>query len=97
MHTCTLSPVWPISRNVLLQLLLPLVAVRKQLLLVVKELLVCLRRVLVVWALDDGVNWASLLAHAAVDALGHVLCEDEANGLGRKFEYLCKSAVAQDR
>jgi hypothetical protein len=41
---------------------------------------VCLRRVLVVWALDDGVNRACLLAHAAVDALGQVLCEDEANG-----------------
>mmetsp|Transcript_39253 Transcript_39253/g.93942 ORF Transcript_39253/g.93942 Transcript_39253/m.93942 type:complete len:241 (+) Transcript_39253:181-903(+) len=51
---------------------LPLVAVLEQLLLVVEQLLVRLRRVLEVGPLDDGVHRAGLLAEAAVDALGHV-------------------------
>jgi hypothetical protein len=54
------------------QLRLPLIAVRKQLLLVVEKLLPCLHGVLGVGALHDGVHGARLLAEAAVDALGHV-------------------------
>lgn len=51
---------------------LPLVAVGKELLLVVQQLLAGLGGVLGVGALDDGVDGARLLAVAAVDALGHV-------------------------
>ena len=47
---------------------LPLVAVVQQLLLVVEQLLVSLRRKLEVGAFDDGVHGTSLLAEAAVDA-----------------------------
>lgn len=54
------------------QLRLPLVTVREQLLLVVKQLFPCLGGVLGVGALDNGVHGARLLAEAAVDALGHV-------------------------
>mmetsp|Transcript_13687 Transcript_13687/g.41384 ORF Transcript_13687/g.41384 Transcript_13687/m.41384 type:complete len:254 (+) Transcript_13687:800-1561(+) len=50
----------------------PLVAVGQQLFLVVEQLLVGLRRVLVVRALHDRVHRTRLLAEAAEDALGHV-------------------------
>ena len=52
--------------------LLPAVAVREQLLLVVEQLLARLGGELVVRAHDDGVDRAGLLAEAAIDALGHV-------------------------
>lgn len=51
---------------------LPLVTVRQQLLLVVQQLLVSLRRELKVWTHDDRIHGACLLAETAVDALGHV-------------------------
>jgi hypothetical protein len=54
------------------QLRLPLIAIRKQLLFVVEQFLSRFRRVLGVGRLDDCVDRARLLAHAAVDALGHV-------------------------
>src|SRR5918996_1499365 len=53
-------------------LALPPVAVREQALLVVKQLGARLGRKLEVRALDDRVDRAGLLAHAAVDALDHV-------------------------
>jgi hypothetical protein len=58
--------------NVLRQFYLPLVTVVQQLLLVVQQLLVGLGRVLVVWTLNDSIDWARLLAEPAVDALCHV-------------------------
>ena len=51
---------------------LPFVTVFDQLLLIVEQLFVEERRVLVVGALDDGINRAGLLAETAEDALGHV-------------------------
>src|SRR5262245_29004824 len=66
------SPVGCVERDVLGNLALPAVAVRKQALLVVVELLAGLGRELEVWPFDDGVNRAGLLAEAAVDALHHV-------------------------
>lgn len=54
------------------ELRLPAVTVGQQLGLVVEQLLVRLHGELEVRSLDDGVNGASLLAEATVDALGHV-------------------------
>lgn len=54
------------------QLRLPSVSVGQQLLLAVEELLVVDGRVLVVRALNDGIDWACVLAVPAVDALGHI-------------------------
>ena len=54
------------------ELRLPLVTVFDELLFVVKELLMQECRVLEVRAFDNGINWASFLAEAAEDALGHV-------------------------
>ena len=51
---------------------LPLVTVLNQLLLVVKQLLVQECCVLIVGALNDSIDRASLLAEATEDALGHV-------------------------
>ena len=51
---------------------LPPVSVREQLLLVIEQLLVRLRRELEVRALNDGIHGTSLLAEAAVNAFGHV-------------------------
>src|SRR5581483_3146027 len=51
---------------------LPAIAVRQQALLVVIELLAGLGGELEIGALDDGVDRAGLLAHAAIDALDHV-------------------------
>src|SRR5687768_14350113 len=53
-------------------LALPPIAVREQFLLVVVQLGARLRRELEIGALDDGIDRAGLLAHAAVDALDHV-------------------------
>ena len=61
-----------ISFNVGCDLSLPLIAIVQQLLLVVEQLLVGLGGELKVGPLHDGVDGASLLAEAAVDALGHV-------------------------
>jgi len=61
-----------IRLNVSRNLRLPLVAVVKQLLLVVQQLLVRLGGELKVGPLDDGVHRARLLTEAAIDALGHV-------------------------
>src|SRR5262249_34828424 len=66
------SPVGGVEREVLGDRALPAVAVGEQALLVVVELLARLGRELEVRALDDGVDRAGLLAHAAVDALHHV-------------------------
>src|SRR5207244_3072559 len=57
---------------VLGDLALPAVAVRQELFLVVVQLLAGLRGELEVRPLDNGVDRASLLAEAAVDALHHV-------------------------
>ena len=54
------------------QLRLPFVTVLNQLFLVVEELLVKEGGVLVVGALNDGINRAGLLAETAEDALGHI-------------------------
>lgn len=51
---------------------LPLVPVVQQLLLVVQQLLVRLRRELEIGALDDRVDGTRLLAESAIDALRHV-------------------------
>lgn len=40
--------------------------------LIVQQLLASLSSVFSVWALNDGVNGARLLAESAVDALGHI-------------------------
>ena len=61
-----------IGLDVGLDLNLPLVPVLQQLLLVVQQLLVGLGGVLEVGPFHDGVHRASLLAEAAVNALGHV-------------------------
>eukprot|EP00307_Rebecca_sp_RCC1486_P010414 CAMPEP_0119413136 /NCGR_PEP_ID=MMETSP1335-20130426/5323_1 /TAXON_ID=259385 /ORGANISM="Chrysoculter rhomboideus, Strain RCC1486" /LENGTH=193 /DNA_ID=CAMNT_0007437915 /DNA_START=272 /DNA_END=854 /DNA_ORIENTATION=- len=53
-------------------LCLPPVTVVQELVLVVEQLLVCLRRILVIRALNDRVDWTGLLAEAAEDAFGHV-------------------------
>jgi hypothetical protein len=66
------SSVGRVERDVLRDLLLPAVAVREQAFLVVVELLGCLGRELEVRSQDDGVDWAGLLAEAAVDAFHHV-------------------------
>merc|ERR1739841_455684 len=66
------SLVQPPRLHALRQLDLPLVAVRQQLLLVVEQLLMRLRRELHVRAHDNGVHRASLFAVPAVDALGHI-------------------------
>src|SRR6202012_1347058 len=50
----------------------PAVAVGEQALLVVVELLAALGGELEVRALDDGIDRAGLLAHAAIDAFDHV-------------------------
>lgn len=64
--------VWRICSDHSSQLWLPLITIRQQLLLVVQQLLSRLSRVLGVWRLDNGIDWAGLLAETAVDALGHV-------------------------
>src|ERR1041385_9497184 len=66
------SPVGRVEGAVLGDRALPAVAVREQALLVVVELLARLGGELEVRPLDDGVDRAGLLAHAAVDALHHV-------------------------
>lgn len=66
------SPVEALGLEVTLYLSLPAVAIGKELFLVVEELLVRLSSILEIGALDDGVHGARLLAHTAVDALGHV-------------------------
>src|SRR5579862_23093 len=67
-----LSSVRRVQLKVLGDLAFPAVAVREQLVLVVVELLARLGRIFEVRALDDGVDRASLLAEAAIDALDHV-------------------------
>jgi len=54
------------------ELWLPFIAILDELLLVVEQLFVEESRILVVWTLDDGVDWASLLAKATEDALCHI-------------------------
>src|SRR3954454_10751142 len=66
------SPIRRIERDVLGDLALPAVAVRKQALLVEVELLARLGGELEVRAFDDGVHRAGLLAKAAVDAFDHI-------------------------
>src|SRR4051812_24391736 len=66
------SPIRRIERDVLGDLALPAVAIRKQALLVEVELLARLGGELEVRAFDDGVHRASLLAKAAVDAFDHI-------------------------
>jgi hypothetical protein len=70
--TCTFLSVRCVGTGDRGQLRLPLVTVVKQLLLVIEELLPRLHGVLGIWALDNGVHRARLLAEAAVNALGHV-------------------------
>ena len=67
-HKNTISSIEIIGFDVGGDLGLPLVAVVQQLLLVVEKLLVGLRRELKVRTLDDGIDRASLLTKAAVDA-----------------------------
>src|SRR3954470_6419552 len=66
------SPIRRVERDVLGDLAFPAVAVRKQALLVEVKLLAGLGRELEVWAFDDGVHRAGLLAKAAVDAFDHI-------------------------
>src|SRR6476469_7593949 len=61
-----------VERDILGDRFLPAVAVREQAFLVVVELLGCLGGELDVWSKDDGVDWAGLLAEAAVDAFHHI-------------------------
>lgn len=58
--------------DIALNLGLHSIAVRKQLGLLIKQLLVRLCRILVVGAFDDGIDGTSFLARAAEDALCHV-------------------------
>src|ERR1700722_10070330 len=66
------SPVRRIERDVLRDLALPAVAVRKQALLVVVELLAGLGGELEIRPFDDGIDRAGLLTQPAIDALHHV-------------------------
>src|SRR5690606_10204376 len=66
------SPVGGVHRDVAGDLALPAGAVVEELFLVVVELLAGLHREFEVRSLDDGIDWAGLLAEAAVDALHHV-------------------------
>src|SRR3982074_3515595 len=66
------SPILGVELDGLGNLALPAVAVGQQPLLVVVELLARLGGELEVGALDDGVDWAGLLAQPAVDALPHI-------------------------
>src|SRR5262245_53313330 len=66
------SPVRRIERDVVGDLALPAVTVRKQPLLVEVKLLARLGRELEVRSFDDGVNRAGFLAKPAVDAFDHV-------------------------
>src|ERR1700694_277632 len=68
----TSSAIRRVEFDVLGDLALPAVAVRKQALLVVVKFLARLGGKLEVRPLDDGVHRARLLAEAAVDALDHV-------------------------
>src|SRR6186713_704225 len=66
------SPIRRIERDVLGDLALPAIAVRKQALLVEIELLARLRGELEVRSFHDGVDRAGLLAEPAIDAFDHV-------------------------
>src|SRR6478736_5425850 len=66
------SSIGCVERDILGDRFLPAVAVREQAFLVVVELLGCLGGELDVWSKDDGVDWAGLLAEAAVDAFHHI-------------------------
>src|SRR5580765_8054660 len=66
------SPVRRIERDVLGDLALPAITVREQALLVVVELLACLGGEFEIWAFDDGIDRAGLLAKAAIDAFHHI-------------------------
>src|SRR5262249_799851 len=66
------SPVRRIERQVLRDLALPAIAVRKQALFVVIELLARLGREFEIWAFDDGVDRTGLLAEPAINAFHHI-------------------------
>jgi hypothetical protein len=66
------SAIRGIERDVPGDRALPAVAVREESFLVVIELFGCLGRELDVWSQDNGVDRASLLTEAAVDAFHHV-------------------------
>jgi len=61
-----------LAQQVLGNLFLPFVAVRKQLLLIVQEFFVRLGRKFVVGPFHNRIHWACLGAESAVNALGHV-------------------------
>jgi hypothetical protein len=71
-HSYDLLAVKMLAQQVFGNLLLPLVAVRQQLLLVIQELLVRFGGELEVGSLHDGIDGTGLLAVSAIDALGHV-------------------------
>jgi len=66
---------------------LPSVTIGQKLLLIIKQLFVSLRGELIVGALHDGIDGASLLAEAAVNALGHVdiVTGRSATAIGTRF------------
>src|SRR4029077_5251213 len=65
-------PVRCVECEVLRDLALPAIAVRKQALLVVVEFLTSLGRKFEVGSLDDGIDRARLLAQTAINAFPHV-------------------------
>src|SRR5579883_1134165 len=66
------SPIRRFERKVLGDLRLPAVAIRKQLLLVVEELLARLGSEFEIGSLDDRIDRAGFLAEATIDAFRHV-------------------------
>lgn len=71
MSNCSLS-VRSISSGNSRQLRFPFISIGQQLLLVVQKLFSELCSVFCVGGFNDGVHGAALLAHATVNALGHV-------------------------
>lgn len=65
-------PVWVVSLNVMGKHTFPLVTIGEQLLLIIQKFFVCLRAVLEVRTLHNGVDWARFLAESTIDALGHI-------------------------
>src|SRR6201987_1482818 len=67
-----ISPVLRVERQALGDFALPAIAVRKQAFLFLIKVFPGLGWGFEVWTLDDGVDRARLLAHAAIDALDHI-------------------------
>src|SRR5213080_2629598 len=66
------SPIRRVQLDILGYLALPTVTVREEALLVVIEFLSRLRGEFEIGPLDDRIDWASLLAQSAINALDHV-------------------------